>query len=264
MSGAAVFLPIAAAAVVGGGLAGFLGIFVVGLRMPFLAVASAHAALAGAVLGGLAGLPPGPCGFGGALAGAGLLAFLVRGREIDPNVALGTLFSLMLGIAFLGIGLSPGPKSSALNLMWGSLLFVTPLQVAFMTALAAGSLVLLGIFHKELKLLLFSRQIAALLIPANLVLGILIVLEAAIITINFQTVGGLLLYSLICNPAVAALKIARHYNTAILLGGILGAGSAVGGFLAAWALDLPVGACIVLVSSLPVAVALGLPRKDRI
>lgn len=263
MSGAVVFLPIVAAAVLGGGLAGLLGIFVVGLRMPFLAVASAHAALAGAVLGGLAGLPPAPCGFAGALAGAGLLALLVRGREIDPNVALGTLFSFMLGIAFLGIGLSPGPKSAALNLMWGSLLFVTPPQIAVMGALMAGTLALLWIYHKELKLLLFSREIAALLIPANLVLGALLILEAAIITINLQTVGGLLLYSLICNPAAAALKIARRFGTALLLGGVLGAASAVGGFLAAWALDLPVGACIVLVSSLPVAASLGLRGKDR-
>lgn len=263
MSGVAVFGPILAAAVLGGGLAGLLGIFVVGLRMPFLAVASAHAALAGAVLGGLAGLLPGPCGFAGAMAGAGLLILLVGGRDVDPNVALGSLFSLMLGIAFLGIGLSPGPKSSALNLMWGSLLFVTPRQILLMGFLTAGTLAFLWIFHKELKLLLFSREIAALLIPANLILGALLVLEAGIITVNLETVGGLLLYSLICNPAAVALKVARRFGAALLLSGTLGAASAVGGFLAAWALDLPVGACIVLVSSLPVAAALGFGRKDR-
>jgi len=263
MSGAAVFLPILAAAVLGGGSAGLLGVFLVGLRMPFLAVASAHAALAGAVLGGLAGLPPTPSGFAGALAGAGLLAFLVRHREIDPNVALGTLFSLMLGIAFLGIGLSPGPKSAALNLMWGSLLFVTPSQIALMGVLAALLLALLRIFHKELKLLLFSREVASLLIPADLVFGALVVLEAGIITINLETVGGLLLYSLICNPAVAALKVARRYGHALALAGALGAASAVGGFLAAWAMDLPVGACIVIVSSLLVLAALGWARWRR-
>jgi manganese/iron transport system permease protein len=254
------FAPILAAAVLGGGSAGLLGVFVVGLRMPFLAVASAHAALAGAVIGGLAGLPAGPCGFVGALGGALLLVFLVRDREIDPNVALGTLFSLMLGIAFLGMGLSPGPKSAALNLMWGNLLFVTPSQVAVMGALAAGLLALLAAFHKELKLMLFSREIAGLLIPETTVLGALLVIEAGIITVNLEIVGGLLLYSLICNPAVAALKVARRFGSALALSGALGAASALGGFLAACALDLPVGACIVIVSSVMVMAALGAAR----
>lgn len=263
MNWLAVFAPILAAAVLGGGSAGLLGIFVVGMRMPFLAVASAHAALAGAVLGGMAGLPAGPCGFAGALAGAMLLAFLVRGREIDPNVALGTLFSLMLGIAFLGMGLTPGPKSAALNLMWGSLLFVTPPQIAVMGSLAAALLAFLWLFHKELKLLLFSREIAGLLIPENLLFGALLVLEAGIITVNLEIVGGLLLYSLICNPAVAALKIARNYGSALVLSGSLGAASALGGLLAACLLDLPVGACIVIVSSVLVMAALGAGRWRR-
>ncbi len=257
MSWPAVFGPILAAALLGGGSAGLMGIFVVGLRMPFLAVASAHAALAGAVVGGLLGLPAGPSGFAGALGGALLLAFLVRDREIDPNVALGTLFSLMLGVAFLGIGLSPGPKSAALNLMWGSLLFVTAGQIAVMAALFAVLAGFLWVFRKELKLLLFSRRIAALLIPEGLVFGALIVLEAGIITVNLEIVGGLLLYSLICNPAVAALKAARSYRSALALSGALGAASALGGFLAAWALDLPVGACIVIVSSVLVMAAMG-------
>ena len=46
-----------------------------------------------------------------------LLGFLLRKRTVDPNAVLGILFSLMLGVAFLGIGLSPGLKSSMLGLM---------------------------------------------------------------------------------------------------------------------------------------------------
>ena len=260
MSWIEIFGPILLAAFLGGGSAGLLGVFIVGLRMPFLAVASAHAAMAGAVMGELAGLPTGPSGFAGALGGALLFVFLVRDRELDPNVALGTIFSLMLGIAFLGMGLSPGPKSAALSLMWGSLLFVTPSQLAVMGILATVFLAFLAVFHKELKLLLFSREIAALLIPENLVFGALIVLEAGVITINLEIVGGLLLYSLICNPAVAALKMARRHGTALALSGALGAASALGGLLAAYGLDLPVGACIVIVSSLVVLAALAAAR----
>ena len=58
------------------------------------------------------------------------------------------------------------------------------------------------------------------------------------------------------NPAFAALKVARSYRIVLVLSCVLGAASAVGGFLAAWVFDLPVGACIVLVSSAVVGAAL--------
>ena len=45
------------AAVVGGLSTGLLGVYVVGLRMPFLGVGIAHAAMAGGVVATVAGLP---------------------------------------------------------------------------------------------------------------------------------------------------------------------------------------------------------------
>jgi manganese/iron transport system permease protein len=124
-----VFGLIILAALIGGGSAGLLGVFVVGMRMPFLAVGTAHFALAGAVFGELAGVPHQPCAFAGAVAGAGVLGAILRRRTLDPNLAIGVLFSLSMGLAFLGIGLAEGPRSSLLGLLWGSLLFVNVQQL---------------------------------------------------------------------------------------------------------------------------------------
>jgi manganese/iron transport system permease protein len=238
------------AALLGGSSAGLLGVFVIGLRMPFIAVFSAHSALAGAVFGGMIGISSTLGGFIGALFGAVLLGIFIRDRNIDPNTALGTLFSLMLGVAFLGIGLTGGPKSQVLGLMWGSLLFVTGSQIVIMGALTIVLVGFIFIAEKELKALLFSRQLAALMIPEWIMFSTLLVLAAGIITINLQIVGGLLLYSLIANPAVAAFRLARSFRSAMMISVGFGALSALGGFLAAYWLDLPVGACIVLFSSL--------------
>ena len=131
-----VFGLIILAALVGGASAGLLGVFVVGMRMPFLAVGAAHFALAGAVFGELVGLPHGACAFAGAVAGAGALGAVMQRRSLDPNLALGTLFSLSMGLAFLGIGLAEGPKSALLGLLWGSLLFVNPSQLWWMAVSA--------------------------------------------------------------------------------------------------------------------------------
>ncbi|MBN1808938.1 MAG: metal ABC transporter permease [Planctomycetes bacterium] len=250
------FAPVMLAAVMGGASAGLLGSFVMGMRMPLLAVATAHAALAGAVFGELVGIPSSAGGFAGALVGALVLGWLLRRRRLDPNVALGTLFSLTMGLAFLGIGLSTGPKSAALGLMWGSLLFVTRTQLVIMAGVMCALLLFVLIFGKELKVLLFSREMAAALLPEGLVFAVVLLFAAAVITVNLHTVGGLLLYSLVCNPAVAAMKLAGTYRAALVLSTLLGAVSALGGFVAAYWLDLPVGACIVLFSSLLVGLAL--------
>ncbi len=257
MSFAEVFAPILLAALIGGGSAGLLGVLVVGLRMPFLAVVTAHTALAGAVFGELAGVGPGLSGFIGAVVGAGVLGAVLRRRQLDTNIALGTLFSLSMGLAFLGIGLSEGARSSLLGLLWGSLLFVGRAQLLWMSVAAVALIVFLVLAERRLQVLLFSRELAAALLPgAGVLFAVLLVVAAGVIAVNLQTVGGLLLYSLVSNPAVAALRIARSWRGALVGGAVGGAVSAVGGFAVAYWLSLPVGACIVLVSSALVGVVL--------
>ena len=244
-----------AAALLGGASAGLLGVLVVGLRLPFLAVAAAHAALAGAVFADLLGAPHLAGAFLGALAGALVLGALLRRRDLDPNAALGALFSLTLGLAFLGVGMGRGPKTAALSLMWGSLLFATRLQLAAMTIVAAALLFFVIVFRRELKLLLFSRQLAALLIPEGPFFAGFLVLASGVVAVDLEIVGGLLLYSLLANPAVASLALARSFRGALILGAAFGAASALLGFAAAYFLDAPVGATIVLASSALVGAA---------
>jgi manganese/iron transport system permease protein len=243
------------AAALGGAAAGLLGVFVIGMRIPFLAVFTAHAAMAGAIIGGATGYPTTLAGFLGALLGALLLGWLSE-RKLDPNAALGTLFPLTLGIAFLAIGLSPGPRSAALSLLWGSILFVSPAQIWTLAAVCGVLLLFVLAVDKHIRLLLFSRDLAAVTGTGAATFAALLLLGSAVIAVNLQLVGGLLLFALISNPAVTALRTARTYVTTLAVSAATGCFSAVGGFLAAYWLDLPVGACIVLFSSVIVACAL--------
>jgi len=258
-----IYGPILLAALLGGGSAGAIGVYVVGMRMPFIAVVMAHAAMAGAIVGTLTGTSSTIWAFGGALAAALGLGYALKGRTVDPNLALGSLFSLMMGISFLGIGLVKGPKTEVLGLLWGSILFVDTTGLWTMAGMCLVLLIFIAFFEKELAVILFSRSLASLYISEALIFAGLLVLEAGVITVNLKTVGGLLLFSLIANPAAAALRLARSIRGALLLATILGALSAVGGFLAAYLFDLPVGACIVLTSSAILALAVVLSAQGR-
>jgi manganese/iron transport system permease protein len=125
-----------------------------------------------------------------------------------------------------------------------------------MAVAAAGLALFILLFHKEMRAILFSRQEASSLgIRATAVWTAFLVLMAAVMTVNFQTVGGLMIYSLITNPAAAAFQLVRGCGRALVLATGFGAFSGLGGFLIAAWLDLPTGAVIVLVSSALVAVA---------
>jgi len=252
------FFPILLAGTIGGASAGLLGVFIVGMRMPFIGVCVSHAAMAGAVGALLAGWPAFPCALGAAVLASATLGLVrhVPGRGADdPNVALGVLFALLLGLTFLGIGLAPGPKTPMLGLLWGSLLFVTERDVWF-SVLSGLALVLFTLlFAKEMRAILFSRFLAAAGgIHEGLVYTLFLALCGTVLTVNLQAVGGLMIFSLITNPAVAAFRLARGFGSVCVVAGTLGAASALGGFFAAYWLDLPTGACIVLFSSLCLAV----------
>jgi manganese/iron transport system permease protein len=263
--------PVMAGGTLAGASSGVLGTFIVGMRIPFLGVCVAHAALAGAVFGGLAGLE----GQGlllPALAGAVVTALALGWADpqrvhLDDNTILSFLFSATMGLAFLGIGLYGilgRSDHDVRGLLWGSLNYCRWSDVRLMlaTTLALGGYI--ALFFKELRALLFSRADAeAAGIRATAVWTGFLVLTAATLTVNFQTVGGLMIYSLISNPAAAAFQVARGCRRVLLLSALFGAASGLGGFLIAAATDLPSGAVIVLVSSALLGGAAGFSRIGR-
>ena len=249
--------PVMAGGALAGASSGVLGTFIVGMRIPFLGVCVAHAALAGAVFGGLAGLEGQHLllpALGGAVLTALSLGLLNPDHtHLDDSTVLSFLFSATMGLAFLGIGLYGilgRSDHDVRSLLWGSLNFCRWRDVVLMLGSALALLAYLAVFFKELRAILFSRAEAeAAGIRATAVWSGFLVLTAATLTVSFQTVGGLMIYSLISNPAAAAFQLARGCRRALWLSAGFGAASGLGGFLIAAATDLPSGAVIVLVSS---------------
>ena len=127
-------------ALLGGIACGTIGVFVVLMRLPFVGVAMSHAAFAGALLGIWLGFNPLISAFAFCLVSAAIIGPLADRGELSPETSLGVIFSFMLGIAFLFIGLMPGTKSAALDLLWGSILTNTWLSVpVFMLSLWTGA-----------------------------------------------------------------------------------------------------------------------------
>jgi manganese/iron transport system permease protein len=255
--------PVICCGALAGASTGMLGTFIVGMRVPFLGVCVSHAALAGAVFGSLCGLT-GPVLLIPALVGSIVTALLLgtldpQSARVDSNVLLGMLFSLTMGLAFLGLGLFSVygiSDNEVRSLLWGSLNFCRWRDFYIMGGAAVLEALVVAAFYKELRAILFSRlHAAAAGIPVTPVWTVFLILTSVVLTVNFQTVGGLMIYSLLTNPAVAAFLLVKGYGKALLLSALLGLISGLGGFLIAAAADLPTGAMIVILSSLLVAAA---------
>jgi manganese/iron transport system permease protein len=255
--------PVICSGALAGASTGMLGTFIVGMRVPFLGVCISHAALAGAVFGSLCGLT-GPMLMLPALAGAVVTALLVgtldlQSARIDSNILLGILFSLTMGLSFLGLGLFSVygiSDNEVRSLLWGSLNFCRWRDFYMIAGAAGVELIVVLLFYKELRAILFSREHASAAgIQTMPVWTTFLILTSIVLTVNFQTVGGLMIYGLLTNPAVAAFRLVRGYGKSLVFSTLFGAISGLGGFLIAAVFDLPTGAMIVILSSLLIALA---------
>ena len=239
------------AGAVAGASTGFLGVYIVGMRMPFIGTCISHAAMAGTIWSCIAGINP--------AIGAVLLAVLSavsmaaippEKSSLDTNVGLAIVFSLLLGLTFLGIGLMQDSRSEILGLLWGSILFVQKKSVIAITAAALLVGIFAVLFHKEMKVLLFSRSIAkATGVHEGLVYCIFLGLCGIVLSVNLQIIGGLMIFSLITNPAAAAYQICTGHRSVLIVAAFFGFLSTVLGFLISFWLNLPTGACIVILST---------------
>ena len=254
------------AAIIGGLSTGLLGVYVVGLRMPFLGVGIAHAAMAGGVLAAVVGWPMLPVAVAMSLASGGALAWHASARpRADLGISTGILLSLMMGLAFLGMGLHRGDMTPLLSLLWGSLLFVRPADVMAMAVLGVVLVAFVARWHRSLDALIFSRPLArAAGVRVSLLTTAFLLLASLIVAINLNIVGGLMIYSLLANPAAAAYEVGRSMRAVRVMSCVFGLISTLGGFWIAYLANLPVGACIVIVSTVVYGVALVVARQREV
>ncbi|MFC1918434.1 metal ABC transporter permease [Chloroflexota bacterium] len=238
-------------AFLGGIACSTIGVFVVLMHMPFIGVAMSHTAFAGALLGMWLGFNPLIGAFVLSLLAAVVIGPLADRGELSPETSLGVIFSLMLGVAFLFMGLMPSTKSGALELLWGSILTNTRGDIILLAVVAIVVVGLVVIFYKEIQATIFHRGIALSVgLPATLILYGVLFLTGATVTASLRSIGGMLIFSLILNPAVAAYQLTYNMKRMFLLAAAFGVLSGWVGLLFSYLFNIPSGATIVVTSSI--------------
>ena len=249
----------------GGVACATIGVFVVLMHLPFIGVCMSHAAFAGALLGMWLGFNPLIGAFAFSLLAAAVIGPLADRGELSPETSLGVIFSFMLGIAFLFMGLMPGTKAGALELLWGSILTNTRGDIILLAVVAVVVVGLVVIFYKEIQATIFHRGMAlAVGLPSTVILYGILFLTGATITASLRSIGGLLIFSLILNPAAAAYQLTYSMKRMFLLSAGFGVLSGWVGLLFSYLFNIPSGATIVVTSSVIFLLAAIFSPKRRV
>ena len=249
----------------GGITCSVVGVFVVTMHLSFIGVCIAHAAFAGALLGLWLGFNPLIGALLFSLASAAIIGPVADRGELNPDTSIGIVFSLMLGLAFLFMGLMPGARTEALSLFWGSILTVSKQDIIFLGVITGALVGLVAIFYKEIQAVICHREVAlAVGIPATIVFYGLLFSTGVTITASLQSIGGLLIYSLILNPAAAAYQLTYSLKRMLLIAAAFGVISCWVGLAVSYLLDIPSGAAIVITSAIIFGLATAFSPKRKV
>ena len=254
----------AVACVLCGASCSLLSVFVVLMRMPLIGVAMSHAAFAGAVLGMLLDINPLLSGFVMCLIAAGVLGPLSDRTDLAPENVLGIIFSFLMGLAFLGMGILTRTKAGVLNLMWGSLLSLSGTDIVVLTIVTSVLMLFVVVFFKEIRSVLFNRRLAAASgVPERMIYYALLFLTGAVVSSNLATVGGLLIFALLVQPGATALQLTYNMKHFFLISAASGIGACISGLALSYIFDLPSGASVVIMATVIFAAAYVFSPKRR-
>ncbi len=243
-----------------GAICGMLGSFAVLRKQSLLGDAISHAALPGIAIAFLiTGAKNSNTLLIGALVSGLIGAYWIRGitknTHLKSDTALGLILSLFFGFGMLlltFIQKMPNANQAGLDkYLFGQAATLIESDVWLMCIVTAISLVVVLLFWKEFKLLLFdadytkslgyNTQFLDLLITALIVLAIVI---------GLQTVGVILMSAMLLAPAAAARQWTNSLGVMIFLAAIFGALSGVlGTAVSASSNNLSTGPVIVLIAA---------------
>jgi ABC-type Mn2+/Zn2+ transport system permease subunit len=257
-------------ALIAGTLSGFLmgliGVFVVRMRLSAIGYSMSHGAFAGAALGAATSTNPMATGLVFASATALLIGPISDKARLHADTITSIIFPLNMALAFVFLTLVPevGLSSQVANILWGSIISMTSSDLVYLGILVAATLATVYFVWKELFAIMFNRKLAqADGINTKPFVYLIIFLSGVIITFSLKLVGGLLIYALLFNPASTVLQFSENMRKVVVASPLVGMATTIFGLVTSLFFDLPVGSCIVIVSTIVFAVALLLSPKRR-
>jgi manganese/iron transport system permease protein len=233
-----------------------VGSYLIVQRMALLGDVIAHAVLPGLAIAFFLGIDILIGAFISGIFSTFVIAWIRTQSRVKVDAAMALTFSSFFALGITLITLLKS-KLDLENLLFGDILGVTPTDVWRTGIITVIVLLLVKLFYKQLLFYTFDPLGAeAIGLPVNLLhIGLMAGITLTIVA-SMQTVGVVLVVSLLVGPGITAYLLVKELHLMMGLGAIFGAIASISGVYSSYYLNIPSGPAIVLVSFVLFLVAL--------
>jgi len=172
---------------------------------------------------------------------------LTERARILGDAAIGIVSSLGIASGVILVSLADGFNVDLMSYLFGNILAITGGEAASTPFIAAAVVAFMTVYQREILSVSFDEEFARASGIDHRKINRTIILLAAVVVVFAMKMAGIMLASaLLILPAVTALQFALGFKATLVLAGSFGVLAVIGGVAAAFFLDLPAGATIVL------------------
>ena len=226
-----------------------LGPFAINRNMGFMADAMAHATLPIIAVGVFLGFSISELGVPASILIAFFLGYIIKNSNVGEDTAIGIIFSSFFALGFILISIL-NVTINLEDLLFGQILAVSRFDVFIVTAMCITVVSLIIIFFKQLLFYSFDPIGAEVKgLNTNFLNYLFIVILSVAIVASLQTVGIILVLSMLLIPAAASKQITKTFVSSIYVSILFGVFSSVSGLYLSYFFNLPSGPTMSMVAT---------------
>jgi len=227
---------------------GLISSFVMMRDLPFAVHGISELSFAGAAAALLVGVNVVVGSIVGSLIAAVVIGALgVRAR--DRNSSIGVLMPFGLGLGVLFLSLYEGRSANKFGLLVGQIVAVDAPHLAWLLGTCAVVAAGLAIIWRPLSFASTDPEAAAAAgVPVRALSAVFMVLLGLTVAMSVQIVGALLVLSIICTPAAAAMRVTASPRIVPALSMVFGLVAMLGGILLAVGGTVPISPYVTTIS----------------
>jgi len=230
--------------------AGIVGAYVVLNRVATLSGGIAHAAYGGVGMAYFFGFNPLLGGMIFSLVAALGMNIVQRRTRQRSDTLIGVMWAVGMAVGILFVDRAPGYKVDLMSFLFGSILAVSPFEIAIIAVLDVVILFTVIALYRSLLAISYDETFAAVRgVPVEIISLILTALIALTVVMMMRVVGLILVIALLTLPAAIANLFARDMRQMMALASVLGAFFTLTGLWLSYTYNLTSGAVIILVAA---------------
>ena len=227
-----------------------LGSYVINRNLGFMGDAMAHASLPGLAFGLLIGVSIFIAAIPAAIIIALVLGYLINRSKIGEDTAIGIIFSSLFALGFIMLSIYDHILLSVEDLLLGQILAVSRFDVWATLILSAIIIITTLILYKQFLFISFDPKGAKISgLNVRLFDNIFLVVLSLSIISSIQSVGIILVLSMLITPAAAAKLTTKTFSAAMVTGSAFGVIASLSGLYLSYYLDFPSGPSMALAAT---------------